>query len=115
MAYFYEGKSLRGARESRARRDGKTRKIIWHNLLLRVHAQPKARAWEWDPVTTGFPPEVATKIREHLLKAIELRPDYPESYNPPRVRECGNGRGSLMEAIASMKRVLSISPGRMIS
>jgi Tfp pilus assembly protein PilF len=46
-----------------------------------------------------------------LQKAIALRPDYPEPYNLLAFVSVITGQG-LDDAIASMKRVLSISPGR---
>jgi len=59
----------------------------------------------------GYPPELAAKIREHLQKAIALRPDYPESYNLLAFVSVITGEG-VDESIASMKRVLNISKGR---
>ena len=32
-------------------------------------------------IVTGFPPQNVDKMREHLKKAIQLRPDFPESYS----------------------------------
>jgi tetratricopeptide (TPR) repeat protein len=63
------------------------------------------------PNPNGFAPDVAAKIREHLQKAIALRPDFPEPYSLLAFVSVITGQG-LDEAIASMKRVLSISPGR---
>jgi hypothetical protein len=64
---------------------------------------------EDQPVT--FTPELLVKIREHLQKAIALRPDYPESYNLLAFVSLVTG-DDLQGAIASLKQVLSISPGR---
>ena len=61
--------------------------------------------------SAGIHPEVITKIREHLQKAIALRPDYPESYNLLAFVSLVTGEG-IDDAIASMKHVLNVSPGR---
>lgn len=61
--------------------------------------------------STALAPEVITKIREHLQKAIALRPDFPESYGLLAYLSSLTGEG-VDESIAAVKRVLSISPGR---
>jgi tetratricopeptide (TPR) repeat protein len=60
---------------------------------------------------TGYTPEQSAKIREHLQKAIALRPDYPESYNLLAFVSMVTGE-DLSATIESMKRILSASPGR---
>ena len=57
-----------------------------------------------------YTPEQIAKIREHLNRAIALRPDYPESYNLRAFVSLVSGEG-VDESIAAMKRVLSESPG----
>jgi FimV-like protein len=54
---------------------------------------------------------VVAKIREHLQKAIALRPDFPESYKLLAFVSAVTGEG-VDEAIASMKRVLNVVRGR---
>jgi tetratricopeptide (TPR) repeat protein len=63
------------------------------------------------PSSKGYSPEVAAKVREHLQKAIALRPDYPESYKLLAFVSLVTGE-NLNEAIASLKRILSSSPDR---
>jgi len=63
------------------------------------------------PSIAAFSPDVAAKIREHLQKAIALRPDYPESYNLLAYVSLVTGK-DIDEAIDSLKRALSSSPGR---
>lgn len=60
---------------------------------------------------TGYPADVATKIREHLQKAIALRPDYPESYKLMAFVSLVTGE-NVDEAIALVKRLLEVLPGR---
>ncbi len=59
----------------------------------------------------GFAPGTVTKIREELKKAIELRPDFPESYNLLAFVNLVTGT-DLDESIELLKRALRISPGR---
>jgi hypothetical protein len=59
----------------------------------------------------AYSQEVINKIQEHLRKAIELRPDFPESYNLLAFVSLITGQG-VDESIAQMKRLLSTSPGR---
>jgi tetratricopeptide (TPR) repeat protein len=61
-----------------------------------------------------YSPEQIAKIREHLKRAIELRPDYPESHNLMAYVNLVTGE-HVDESIASLKRILSASPGRIDS
>ena len=60
---------------------------------------------------TEHSPERIGKIREHLKRAIALRPDFPESYSLLAYVSLLTGK-EIDEAIASMKRILAESPGR---
>jgi hypothetical protein len=62
-------------------------------------------------MVSSYEPEVAKKIREHLHKAIALRPDFPEPYNLLAFMSLVSG-DNMSEAIDSLKKVLSTSPGR---
>lgn len=62
-------------------------------------------------LVSGYAPETIVKIREELKKAIELKPDYPESYNLLAFVNLVTGT-QLDESIALLKRVLATSPGR---
>ncbi|HEV7397717.1 MAG TPA: tetratricopeptide repeat protein, partial [Pyrinomonadaceae bacterium] len=59
----------------------------------------------------GYRPETAAKIREELKKAIELRPDFPESYNLLAFVNLVT-ETQLDESITLLKKVLATSPGR---
>lgn len=59
----------------------------------------------------NYSPEQAEKIREHLQKAIALRPDFPESYNLLAYVSLVTGK-DVDEAIVLLKRVLSEMPGQ---
>lgn len=60
---------------------------------------------------TALSPQNLEKTREHLNKAIQLRPDYPESYSLLAFVNLMS-RVNLDESIQMLKRVLTTSPGR---
>jgi hypothetical protein len=60
---------------------------------------------------TSYTPDVVAKSREHLQKAISLRPDYPESYRLLAFVSLVTGE-RVEESIAAIKSVLNVSPGR---
>jgi tetratricopeptide (TPR) repeat protein len=62
-------------------------------------------------MVTSFVPENVSKIREELKKAIELRPDYPESYSLLAFVNLVTGT-QLDETVELLKRALTTSPGR---
>jgi tetratricopeptide (TPR) repeat protein len=63
------------------------------------------------PPVTGFKPETVVKIRDELKKAIQLRPDFPESYTLLAFVSLVTGT-QLDESVALLKRALATSPGR---
>ena len=63
------------------------------------------------PVSEAFAPEAGEKIRKELLKAIELRPDYPASYELLSFIALSTGN-HLEEAQTLLLRALQLSPGR---
>jgi FimV-like protein len=63
------------------------------------------------PTVAGYPADVSAKIREHLEKAIALRPDYPESYSLLAFINLVT-RKDIDESIASLKKLLVSLPGR---
>lgn len=62
-------------------------------------------------LVNGFAPETSAKIRQELLKSIELRPDYPTSYSLLCFISLVTG-DNLEEARTLLTRALKISPGR---
>src|SRR5215217_3833645 len=104
MMYFYEGK----VKEAQASLERAVAANSQNYLAHYYYAFTLSRS---NPDGNGFTPEVAAKVREHLQKAIALRSDYLEPYSLLAFVSVMTGQG-LDEAIASMKRVLSISPGR---
>lgn len=107
MAYFYEGK----VKEAHASLERAVAANSQNYLAHYYYAFTLSRNGANDAPVTGYTPEVAAKIREHLQKAIELRPDYSESYSLLAFVSLVTGEG-IDESIASMKRVLSNSRGR---
>ena len=63
------------------------------------------------PTVAGYPADVVAKIREHLEKAIALRPDFPESYSLLAFVSLVTDKG-IDESIASLKKLLISLPGR---
>ncbi|MEK6281379.1 MAG: tetratricopeptide repeat protein [Acidobacteriota bacterium] len=60
---------------------------------------------------TGYAPETATQMRAALTQAMEIAPDFPESYRLLAfVHLITNTR--LDEAVALLERALTLSPGR---
>src|SRR5690349_3020893 len=107
MAYFYEGK----VKEAHASLERAVAANSRNYLAHYYYAFTLSRNATGDAPVTGYSPEVAAKIREHLQKAIALRPDYPESYNLLAFVAVVTGVG-VDDAIASMKGVLNIARGR---
>lgn len=64
-----------------------------------------------EDTAANYTPEQMAKIRDHLKRAIALRPDFPESYSLLAFVSLITGK-DVDEAIASMKRVVAESPGR---
>ncbi len=62
-------------------------------------------------LVTSYPTATVAKMRQELQKAIQLRPDFPESYRLLAFVNLVDG-SQLDESIALLKRVLTASPGR---
>lgn len=108
MAYFREGKvdEARASLERAVALNSQNYLAHYYYAFSLSRRAPQ----ESEPVST-YTPEALTKIREHLQKAIALRPDYPESYNLLAFVSLVSGE-NMPEAIESLKRVLTASPGR---
>ena len=106
MAYFREGK----VNEALASLERAVAGDLKNHLAHYYYAYALSRANPDGPTAGSFSPEVVTKMRDHLQKAIALRPDFPESYNLLAFISLVTGQG-IDEAIASMKRLLIESPG----
>jgi len=60
---------------------------------------------------SSFSPESVSRMREHLMKAIAMRPDFPESYSLLAFVNLVSG-DNLDESVQMLKRAMTISPGR---
>jgi tetratricopeptide (TPR) repeat protein len=108
MIRFYEGK----VDEARASLERAVAANSQNYLAHYYYAFTLSRQRPED-TDTKYTPQQAAKIREHLQRAIALRPDFPESYDLLAFVSLVSGTDKdVDEAIASMKRVLNASPGR---
>jgi tetratricopeptide (TPR) repeat protein len=108
MAYFREGK----VDEARASLERAVALNSQNYLAHYYYAFTLSRmSPESGPVAARYTPEIANKIREHLQKAIALRPDYSESYNLLGFVSLVSGE-NMPEAIEALKKALKDSPGR---
>ena len=108
MAYFREGK----VNEAYASLERAVAANSQNYLAHYYYAYTLSRSGpNGGPTVAGYPADVSAKIREHLEKAIELRPDYPESYSLLAFISLVTGKG-IDESIASLKKLLVSLPGR---
>jgi tetratricopeptide (TPR) repeat protein len=106
MLRFYEGKTD----EARANLERAVAANSQNYLAHYYYAFTLSRQRPGD-TAASYTPEQLAKIREHLERAIALRPDYPESYSLLAFVSLVSGKG-VDDAVVSMKRVLAASPGR---
>ncbi len=106
MLRFREGKT----EEARASLERAIKANSQHYLAHYYYAYALSRQRPGD--TSGsLTPEQAAKIREHLKRAIQLRPDFPETYTLLAFVSLISST-QIEESIATIKRVLAESPGR---
>jgi tetratricopeptide (TPR) repeat protein len=107
MAYFREGK----VNEARASLERAVSLNSQNYLAHYYYAFTLSRQSEEGAPVSAYTPEIAAKIRQHLQKAIALRPDFLESYNLLAFVSLVSGE-NLNEAIDALKLALQTSPGR---
>jgi tetratricopeptide (TPR) repeat protein len=61
-------------------------------------------------LASGYTAEAAREMREHLLKAIELKPDFPESYHTLAFVDLVSGE-NFDEGVRMLNRARSLAPG----
>jgi FimV-like protein len=109
MAYFREGK----VDEAHASLERAVAANSQNYLAHYYYAFTLSRSGPGNgPTVTGYPAEITAKIREHLEKAIALRPDYPDSYSLLAFVSLVTGKG-IDESIVSLKKMLATVPGRL--
>ncbi|HEV2883235.1 MAG TPA: DUF1570 domain-containing protein [Pyrinomonadaceae bacterium] len=83
------------------------------SYLIHYHyAYVLSREGESDAhLVSGFPPENIARMREHLEKAIQLRPEFLESYSLMAFVNLVAGN-RLDESIALLKRAMTFDPNR---
>jgi tetratricopeptide (TPR) repeat protein len=108
MAYFREGKvnEAHASLERAVAANSKNYLAHYYYAFTLSRSGPGG-----GPTIAGYPADVAAKIREHLEKAIALRPDYPESYSLLAFVSLVTGKG-IDESIVSMKKITASLPGR---
>ncbi len=108
MAYFREGK----VDEAHASLERAVAANSQNYLAHYYYAYTLSRSGPGSgPTIAGYPADVVAKIREHLEKAIALRPDYPESYSLLAFISLVTKKG-VDESIASLKKISTSLPGR---
>lgn len=107
MAYFREGK----VDEARASLERAVSLNSQNYLAHYYYAFTLSRQAPEDDAVTPYTPENAKKIREHLQKAIALRPDFTASYNLLGFVSLVSGE-NMPEAIDLLKKALITTPGR---
>jgi tetratricopeptide (TPR) repeat protein len=108
MAYFREGKTD----EARASLERAVAANSQNYLAHYYYAYTLSRTGPDDaPTGVGYSSEVAANMREHLQKAIALRPDFPEPYGLLAFVNLVTSQ-DIDETITALKRVLSTSPGQ---
>ena len=108
MAYFREGKVNEALASLERAVAGDSKNYLAHYYYAFILSRANA---DEGPTNTGLPLEIVTKARDHVQKAIALRPDFPESYNLLAFLSLITGQG-VDESIAQMKRLLANSPGK---
>jgi tetratricopeptide (TPR) repeat protein len=108
MAYFRQGKVNEAHASLERAVAGDSKNYLAHYYYAFTLSRASG---DEGPTNTGYPPEITKKIREHLQKAIALRPDFPESYNLLAFISLITGEG-IDESIAQMKQLLTVSPGK---
>jgi tetratricopeptide (TPR) repeat protein len=108
MAYFREGRTTQALTSLERAVEANSKNYLIHYYYAYALSRPGP---DDRPPTAGYRPEVAAKIREHLEKAIALRPDFPEPYNLLAFLTLSTGE-KLNEVTESLKRVFAASPGR---
>jgi tetratricopeptide (TPR) repeat protein len=107
MAYFREGKinEAHASLERAVASNSQNYLAHYYYAFTLTHSGPDGTR------ASGYTPENVVKIREHLQKAIALRPDFPESYSLLAMVSLVTGT-DIEESIAALKRVLVTSPGK---
>jgi tetratricopeptide (TPR) repeat protein len=108
MLRVREGKST----EARQSLERAVKENSQNYLIHYYYAYALSREGRGDTdLVTSFTPESVSKMREHLMKAIEMRPDFVESYSLLAFVNLISG-SNLEESVQMLKRALVISPGR---
>src|SRR5258705_4329576 len=107
MLRVREGKTDE-ARKSLERAAAKSQNYLIHYYYAYALSRQGSGASD---IVSGFPPEIAAKMRAELKKAIELRPDFPESYSLLAFVNLVT-ETDLDESVQLLKRALLTSRGR---
>ena len=105
MAYYRDGKTNAAMASLERAVAANSQNYLAHYHYAYVLSGANSSA----PSIAMFPPELAAKIRDHLQKAIALRPDFLESYNILAYVSLITST-KVDEAIVLLKRILNESP-----
>ena len=108
MAYFHEGKidQAYASLERAVSLNSQNYLAHYYYAFALSRSGP-----DGGPTVAGYTADVAAKIREHLEKAIALRPDYPESYSLLAFVSLVTRKG-IDESISSLQKLSVSTPGR---
>ena len=106
MLRFYEGKTDEARASLERAVDASSPNYLTHYYYAFTLSRQRP-----EDTAANYTPDQIAKIQKHLKRAIELRPDFPESYSLLAFVSLITGK-EMDEAIASMKRILNESPGR---
>jgi tetratricopeptide (TPR) repeat protein len=109
MAYFRQGKVAEARATLERAVAGNSPNYLAHYYY--AFALSRFSPNETTP-STAYTPEMLAKMREHLQKAIALRPDFLDSYNLLAFVSLVTGE-NIKESIESLKKALSVSPNRL--
>jgi FimV-like protein len=108
MAYFREGKVSEAHASLERAVAANSQNYLAHYYYAYILSRSGPSS---GPTVAGYQADVAAKIREHLEKAIALRPDYPESYSLLAFISLVTGKG-IDESLVSLKKISASFPGR---
>lgn len=108
MAHFRQRRYAEATAELRRAVQGGAQNYLAHYYL--AYALGRQGRGEGE-MGAGYPPEVVREMRDSLRKAIQLRPDFPESYHLLAYLHLATGE-NLEEGVQLINRARALAPGK---